>query len=90
VQIKASATARGPAFRKLETGADHLLHLLLDLRNSRGEVVFNGPEHIALGCMPASWTSGQRSIPLGKLRTANATVPPEARLTMKNTNWFDD
>lgn len=84
VQVKASTTGAGPAFRKLETGADHLLHFLLDLPKRRGEIAFNGPEHIALACMPASWTQGQRAIPLGKLRAANARVPPEARLNIRS------
>lgn len=84
VQVKASTTGAGPAFRKMETGADHLLHFLLDLPKRRGEVAFNGPEHIALACMPASWTQGQRAIPLRKLRAANASIPPEARLGMRS------
>lgn len=90
VQVKASTTGAGPAFRKQETGADHLLHFLLDLPKRRGEVAFNGPEHIALACMPASWTQGQRAIPLGKLRAANARVPPETRLIIRNTDiWAE-
>jgi hypothetical protein len=82
VQVKASTVGGGPAFRKLKTGADHLLHFLLDLPKRRGEIAFNGPEHIALACMPASWTQGQRVIRLTKLRAANALVAPEARLSI--------
>jgi hypothetical protein len=90
VQVKASTTGAGPAFRKQETGADHLLHFLLDLPKRRGEVAFNGPEHIALACMPATWTQGQRAIPLGKLRAANASVPPEARLIIQKLDiWAE-
>jgi hypothetical protein len=49
VQIKASGTGRGPAFRQTETRADHLLFFDLDFEKATGTVVYNGPEHIAVG-----------------------------------------
>jgi hypothetical protein len=69
VQVKASGTFRGPAFRKQELGADYLLFFHFDFDQRRGKVIFNGPERVALSKMPASWT-GQRTVPLKHLRDA--------------------
>jgi hypothetical protein len=69
VQVKASGTFRGPAFRKLEVGADHLLFFHLDFDQRRGVVIFNGPEAVALSKMPPTWR-GQRMISLKHLRNA--------------------
>ena len=80
VQVKASGTFRGPAFRRHDVGADHLLFFHFNFDQRIGEVLFNGPERIALALMPATWVSGQRMISLKRLRTADATVLPEDRL----------
>ena len=44
VQVKATGTKRGAAFRNTETHADHLLFFCLDFENARGVVAYNGPE----------------------------------------------
>lgn len=80
VQVKASGTFRGPAFRKLEVGADHLLFFHFDFDRRVGTVIFNGPERIALEKMPGTWTTGQRTVPLGYLRQKNAALRDSDRL----------
>jgi len=39
----------------VDTRADHLLFLELDLDNLKGEVIFNGPEDVALNFLPQTW-----------------------------------
>jgi len=80
VQVKASGTRRGPAFRKVDQRADHLLCFGLDFENCKGRVVFNGPEHLALECMPPTWKSGQRMVSLSALEAANTRVDETQRL----------
>ena len=79
VQVKASGTFRGPAFRKLEIGADHLLFFHFDFDRRRGKVIFNGPESVALSKMPPSWT-GQRMISLKHLRDAQVALADQDKL----------
>jgi len=85
VQVKASGTFRGPAFRKSELGADYLLFFHFDFDRRMGEVVFNGPERVALSLMPKTWIAGQRMISVARLRKANLEVPVGDRLTMLTT-----
>ncbi|MES2895418.1 MAG: hypothetical protein V4759_05255 [Pseudomonadota bacterium] len=79
VQVKASGTFRGPAFRKLELGADHLLFFHFDFDRRRGKVIFNGPESVALSRMPTSWT-GQRTVSLKHLRDAHGALADQDKL----------
>lgn len=79
VQVKATGTNRGPAFRMVDTRAEHLLFLQFDLENLAGEVVFNGPEEVALTFLPASWI-GQRSLTRAQIRRADAMVSEDKRL----------
>ncbi len=79
VQVKTTGTRRGPAFRHVDTRADHLLFFDIDFDNLQGEVVFNGPEHIALAKMPEAWI-GQRPVSKVQIRAADALVPIEDRL----------
>ena len=44
VQVKASGTAGGAAFRLVETTADHLLFFHFNYDECFGEVIYNGPE----------------------------------------------
>ncbi|PZT99108.1 MAG: hypothetical protein DI624_06075 [Brevundimonas sp.] len=81
VQVKASGTGRGPAFRMVETRAEHLLFFHLDFTTRKGRTIFNGPEAIALEGSPAVWT-GQRMLPLGRLKAANARVADADRLPL--------
>ncbi len=55
MQVKATGTARGPAFRLSETRADHLLFFDLDFEAACGTVVFNGPEHVATRTLPETF-----------------------------------
>jgi hypothetical protein len=79
VQVKTTGTRRGPAFRHVDTRADHLLFFDIDFENLRGEVIFNGPEHVALAKMPEAWI-GQRLVSKTQIRAADALVPIEDRL----------
>ena len=79
VQVKASGTFRGPAFRKIDLRADHLLFFHFDFDRRVGQTIFNGPESVALEGTPDSWV-GQLNIPLGRLRKANARVSDDERL----------
>lgn len=79
VQVKATGTKRGPAFRMVDKRAEHLLFLDFDLDRLTGEIVFNGPEKIALGFLPTTW-SNQRSLTSAQIRRADLLVPEEARL----------
>lgn len=79
VQVKATGTGRGPAFRCVETKADHLLFFDLDLENCQGRVVFNGPEHYATSSLPASFPN-QRSLSPNQIRHADRKVQIHERL----------
>lgn len=80
MQIKASGCGRGPAFRRTEVRADHLLFFLLDFDACTGTVAFDGPERLVLALFPDSWVRDQRSASLSKVLEADRTVPTEARL----------
>jgi hypothetical protein len=79
VQVKASGTKRGPAFRMVETRAQHLLFFHLDMDACTAELLFNGPEEIALEALNVPWT-GQRMVSVLQIRAANARVLEELRL----------
>lgn len=81
VQIKATGTGRGPAFRKTEIRADHFLFFDLDFESATGEVIYNGPEHRAMACLPLDF-SGQRSLTRKQIRLADARVLPSERLAL--------
>lgn len=81
VQVKATGTGRGPAFRCVETKADHLLFFDLDFDGCSGTVVFNGPEHYAVQKLPASFQN-QRSLTSAQIRHADTLVQPGERLQM--------
>ncbi len=46
--LEATGTGRGANFRHVEAKAQYLILLDLKSETLSGEVVFNGPEHIAL------------------------------------------
>jgi hypothetical protein len=79
VQVKATGTGRGPAFRNTETRADHLLFFELDFENGFGTVVFNGPEQYAVAMLPKQFV-GQRSLSAAQIRSADLRVQDEERL----------
>jgi hypothetical protein len=79
VQIKASGTRRGPAFRQVATKAQHLLFFHLDFESCSAELLFNGPEAVVLRLLPETWR-GQRMASVGQVIRANETVSDEERL----------
>jgi hypothetical protein len=79
VQVKATGTSRGPAFRNTQTRADHLLFFELDFERRRAELVYNGPEHIAFSMLPPSF-DGQRSLTNRQIRIADKEVEENDRL----------
>ncbi|MFC0284762.1 DUF6998 domain-containing protein [Camelimonas abortus] len=79
VQIKATGTGRGPVFRCVNPRADHLLFFEFDFEALSGEIVFNGPESIAIAKMPSAWV-GQRPVTKVQIRAADQLVPIEDRL----------
>ncbi|KEO98752.1 hypothetical protein EH32_06500 [Erythrobacter litoralis] len=86
VQVKASGTRRGPAFRPVETKADHLIVLHLDYEACEGEVIYNGPEgRVVSELLPESWT-GQHTVNLRGLLKLNDGVADEDRLPMIGSN----
>lgn len=79
VQVKATGTKRGPAFRKTETRADHLLFFEIDFDNRIAQVVFNGPERYATSKLPTEF-SNQRQLSPKQIREADALVADHERL----------
>jgi hypothetical protein len=79
VQVKATGTGRGPAFRHVDTRADHLLFFSFDFAALRGQIVFNGPEAVALRRLPRAWV-GQRSLTPRQIAAADAEVADGERL----------
>ena len=79
VQVKATGRGRGPAFRLVETKADHLIFFDLDFEAGAGLVVFNGPEHVATAALPKIFV-GQRSLTPLQIRAADARIASSDRL----------
>ncbi len=73
VQIKATGTNRGPAFRNTMARADHLLFFSFDFENLLATVVYNGPEDIILAEFPTSW-KGQRAVSMTKIERLASTL----------------
>lgn len=84
VQVKATGTGRGPAFRCTETRADHLLFFDLDFENATGTVIYNGPEHYAVECLPKKFYA-QRMVTRKQIRDADTRVEPFERLSRKDS-----
>ena len=80
VQIKATGTDRGPAFRNTQVRADHLIFFSLDFDALRGTVIFNGPEHYAF-CLLKQGFVGQRSLTKNQISKANLMVADHERLS---------
>ena len=78
VQVKATCTGRGPAFRNTKKRADHLLFFDLDLDGMKGLVVFNGPEHYAFNKLKSGFKD-QRSLTASQIRKADLDVKPTER-----------
>ena len=85
VQVKATGTGRGPAFRCVDTRADHFIFFDLDLEGGTGMIVFNGPEHYATSHLPEVFPN-QRSLSANQIRRADALVKPQERLPIIGEN----
>lgn len=85
VQVKATGTGKGPAFRQTETKADHLLFFEFDFENARGLVVFNGPERVATASLPTVFPN-QRSLTKVQIRMADTHVADWDRLRRIDDN----
>lgn len=79
VQVKATGTGRGPAFRCTELCAQHLLFFDLDFAEATVTVVFNGPEHYVRQYLPESFAN-QRSLSRNQIRQADLCVRDNERL----------
>lgn len=79
VQVKATGTKRGAAFRKTETRADHLIFFCLDFEHATGTVVYNGPERYVTRFLPDNHV-GQRMVSRLQIQTANILVNENERL----------
>ncbi|MCO5156870.1 MAG: hypothetical protein M9945_08965 [Aquamicrobium sp.] len=89
VQIKATATGRGPSFLPTERSAYYFLFFGFDLdvetpENRRGSVLFNGPCHLVTSLLPAEFT-GLKAISLAEVRKANERVGESKRLKRIDT-----
>nr|WP_157099086.1 hypothetical protein [Novosphingobium rosa] len=73
VQVKATGTKRGPAFRQTETRAHHLLFFCLDFEATTGSVAYNGPEHYVTDFLPEAF-SGQRVVSRAQIAQATQQV----------------
>jgi hypothetical protein len=82
VQVKASGTAGGAAFRLVETTADHLLFFHFNYDECFGEVIYNGPEEPVRHTLPETWV-GQKRVSVAAFRRLNAMVSEVDRLPMQ-------
>lgn len=87
VQVKATGTNRGPAFRMVDTRADHLLFLVFDLENLKGEIVYNGPEEPVIKLLPTAWI-GQKTVSMVQIRRADAMVHDDNRLLRMDVGYM--
>jgi len=85
VQIKATGTGRGPAFRCTETRADHLLFFDLDFGRAIGTVAYNGPEKYVVELLPNKF-EGQRSVTARQIRQADSKIQNFERLFRVDQN----
>ena len=82
VQVKATGTGRGPAFRNTKTRADQLIFLAFNFDQLQGHIVYNGPEAFALEDFPKSW-NGQKSLTWAKIVQLDRRVQTPDRLPRK-------
>lgn len=83
VQVKATGTGRGAAFRQTEIEADHLIVFDLDFQKAVATVLFNGPERYIRDLLPKPIV-GQRSVGRSQLINADRMVRHHERLKMTN------
>jgi hypothetical protein len=83
VQIKASGVRGGPAFRVVDTRADHLIVMHFDYDECAGEIIYNGPEEPVVRALPPTWV-GQRCVSISTLKRLDALLTDSDRLPMKS------
>ncbi|WP_333815375.1 DUF6998 domain-containing protein [Tabrizicola sp.] len=81
VQVKATGSGLGPAFRPVELRAEHLLFFDLDFDKCQGVISYNGPEHYVIQTLPAVWT-GQRLASRRRIRDLDAALAETERLPL--------
>lgn len=81
VQVKATGRGLGPAFRPVETRADHLLFFDLDFNAGTGVIYYNGPEHLVIQTLPKAWT-GQRIASRTQIQKIDGALSEEDRLPL--------
>lgn len=81
VQIKATGRGLGPAFRPVETRANHLLFFDLNFDECSGIVFYNGPEQPVVATLPATWV-GQRAVSRKRLQSLQARLSEFERLPL--------
>jgi hypothetical protein len=79
VQVKATGTGRGPAFRHTKVDAKHLLFFQIDFESSRARVVYNGPEAAVRALLKAPWV-GQKSLSMSQIEKLDRSVLDQDRL----------
>lgn len=79
VQIKATGTGRGPAFRPVDKRAAHLLFFDFDFELMKGKVIYNGPEAPVVALLKSGW-KGQRLVARRQIAQMNAKVLDHDRL----------
>lgn len=82
VQIKATGTGRGPAFRNIQNYADTLLFFDLDYDNLTARLIYNGPEKPIRDELGLDWT-GQKMFSRRRLVEMNGNVAKQDRLPIK-------
>jgi hypothetical protein len=82
VQVKATGTGRGPAFRKTKLNAKHLLFFQIEFRNCRARIVYNGLEEPVRALLDASPWRGQKSLSLHAMEKLDSSVPDNERIPM--------
>ena len=85
VQIKSTGDEkRGPAFTPGDGIADHLLFLRINFGEGTVNIAYNGPEAPIREFLPSA-IRGTATIPLSKILAADARVPPQHRLPVRQS-----
>lgn len=79
VQVKATGTGRGAAFRDTELHAHRLLFFDIDFKRCRASVIYNGLEAPVRKRLERPWP-GQKSVSMARMRELDKFVHAEDRL----------
>ena len=81
VQVKATGTNRGAAFRDTEVRAHRLLFFSIDFASCRATVIYNGLEAPIRKFLNPPW-QGQKSVSMRQMRVLDKSVRYEDRLSV--------